>query len=180
VSGYHQTQNLSDISSGYLYNVFSDITRIKQKTVTKLRAIEKHYPQFRFEAIAFRGMSGALIAPMVAEAMNKQLILVRKGESSHSDHEVEGYRIALDTHYIILDDLISSGETVKVIVEKIHEHAPSLKCVGSFEYEKMHYGEDTLEAVLRQGLRVWAGSKAFDLPRLQWLTTTGRKLKSAA
>ena len=32
----------------------------------------------KFDTIAFRGMSGALIGPILADALNKHLILVRK------------------------------------------------------------------------------------------------------
>lgn len=79
-----------------------------------------------FDAIAFMGTSGALVAPMLAAKMKKGLILVRKGgprsNGSHSASVVEG---ALDSkRYVIVDDFICSGRTVKSIVSKLEKYMP--------------------------------------------------------
>lgn len=93
-----------------------------------------------FDSVAFCGMSGALIAPEIAARFNKQLILVRKERSKHSPVLVEGN---LDCkNYIILDDSVFLGETVKYIIDTIlnFEYNPNneiylasredVKCVG--------------------------------------------------
>lgn len=72
-----------------------------------------------FDAIAFRGLSGSLIAPIVAMEMGKTLLAVRKGEFSHSGRIVEGDYNART--YVIVDDMISSGDTIKEIVKAITE-----------------------------------------------------------
>ncbi len=47
----------------------------------------------QFDAIAFTGMSGALVAPVLCYMMDKYPLIVRPDKSNkHSSHEVEGIR----------------------------------------------------------------------------------------
>lgn len=67
-----------------------------------------------FEAIAFTGASGLLIAPSVAMRLNKQMMLIRKNKDScHSNFSLEGY--VGGGNYIIIDDCIDSGSTIERI-----------------------------------------------------------------
>jgi adenine/guanine phosphoribosyltransferase-like PRPP-binding protein len=71
-----------------------------------------------FDAIAFRGISGALVAPAVAANLKKNLIIVRKSTTDTvSDYLVEGHR--RKQRYIIIDDMISSGDTIRAIKRNI-------------------------------------------------------------
>jgi orotate phosphoribosyltransferase len=70
-----------------------------------------------FDTIVFRGVSGMLFGPTLAVYMNKAMIVVRKDEARHSKHSVEGNRAT--EKYIIVDDFIATGETVKNIALKI-------------------------------------------------------------
>lgn len=84
---------------------------------------------YKFDAIAFTGMSGALIGPPVAMELGKSVIMCRKPDTStHSSYEVEGDANA-DT-YIILDDLTSSGGTKRRIIEQIRKWNPSAEYIG--------------------------------------------------
>lgn len=91
----------------------------------------KQLKDLEFDAIAFRGLSGALIAPTVAMRMGKTLIAVRKGEKSHSSNMVEGDRAA--RRYVIIDDFIASGATVEAILDGVHKWAPKAECIGVFQ-----------------------------------------------
>ncbi len=165
--------DLTRIQSDYLYDVLESPTDKKRRIVQKLRDIENVYESLRFEAIAFRGMSGALMAPLVAEAMNKKLILVRKDrkiERTHSHAKVEGVKIPIGTRYIILDDFVSSGETVEIIIAALHKEAPSLVPVGVFEYNKMFDYSDTLSEV--DFVRVQKGFTDIKVPKIQHLSST--------
>lgn len=74
----------------------------------------------KFDSIVFRGMSGAMIGPMVANAVHKGMILIRKkGDSSHSSYVVEGD--VNSKRVVILDDLIHTGETIANIAEQLKE-----------------------------------------------------------
>lgn len=83
---------------------------------------------FDFESIAFRGMSGAVLASPIALALDKTLILVRKGENTHSQYAVEGDLSG--QKYIIVDDFISTGETVRTIIKEIFKACPRCQCIG--------------------------------------------------
>lgn len=87
---------------------------------------------YSFDAIAFRGLSGSLVAPIVAHMMDKTLLAVRKGEQCHSVHMVEGDHNA--RRYVILDDFISSGTTVREILKWVGREIPHARCIGALEY----------------------------------------------
>lgn len=88
----------------------------------------------RFDAIAFTGNSGAIFAGALAVKINTNMILVRKpNESSHAGGAiVEGDD--RDKRYLIVDDFISSGDTIKRIVREIKKVFPSKVCIGVLEY----------------------------------------------
>lgn len=112
-------------TSGYLADFFEDPMRMIERAISLLASRSGS-----FDAIAFRGMSGAMVAPVVAARLNKTLIMVRKdGDGSHSPQRVEGDCEA--ARYIILDDLISRGDTVRTIQKTIHDKFnPAAVCVG--------------------------------------------------
>lgn len=98
-------------------------------TLSNIIRILKHHD---FDAIAFSGLSGALFAPMVAFALDKTLLAVRKGEQCHSSRLVEGDYAA--RRFVILDDFISCGDTMRHILDEIHEAVPEAECIGILEY----------------------------------------------
>jgi orotate phosphoribosyltransferase len=103
------------IHSSYLENVLES-KRLK-RTVKWICAHMKA-SGLEFEAIAFRGMSGALVAPLVAVLLNKDLIVCRKDEiNHHSAFVVEG-RLCCGS-YVILDDFMASGLTITTIYHLI-------------------------------------------------------------
>ena len=91
--------------------------------------------RYEFDALAFRGQSGSLIAPVLALALDKTMLMVRKNMTDcHSGQIVEGDLGA--QRYIIIDDLISSGKTVTTIVEEIAKVARKAVCLGVLEYTR--------------------------------------------
>lgn len=110
---------------GGYFGAFMEIERLPKAVAAAVLALKG----WKFDAIAFRGMSGTFISVPVALRMKKRMILVRKNiTDNHSAMWVEGYKEAKT--YVILDDFISSGHTAKTIVEKVKEFAPSAKCLG--------------------------------------------------
>jgi orotate phosphoribosyltransferase len=88
-----------------------------------------------FETVVFRGFSGALFGPAVALALGKSFALVRKPDDScHSLRLIEGEVIG---PYIIVDDFVATGSTVKAIVNEVGDCTP---CVGVVLYDK-HWSE---------------------------------------
>lgn len=109
------------------------------KAVCDLRKIAD-----QFDSIACCGTSGLMVVPQIAELLNKNIILIRKkNEKRYSNFTIEG---ASPFRYIILDDLICSGDTVRHITRNIsHEYARS-KCVGLYCYmpEECAYTSKTI------------------------------------
>lgn len=90
-----------------------------------------------FDSVAFCGMSGALIAPEIAKKLNKELIMVRKSNKGHhSNYMVEGYYRS--NKYIIVDDFIDSGKTVKRMKKCIDQALNSYtKCLGVLSVQEL-------------------------------------------
>jgi adenine/guanine phosphoribosyltransferase-like PRPP-binding protein len=103
------------IQTSYLEKVYypNEFARLIKKMTAALKTFEKKNP---FDAIAFRGTSGAAVAYPLSIALKIPLICVRKG-NSHSYMKVEGCIDAMK--YIIVDDFIESGKTMKAIVNSI-------------------------------------------------------------
>jgi len=126
-----------NISGGHLLEALRD-QKIIVKNVVELLINSG----WNFHAIAFTGASGALIAPVVAHEMDKKLILVRKEISGHSSAKVIGPRHNRNLNYIILDDLVASGTTIRNIYKEVSEFDSYLKCVGVIlysEYKKKNW-----------------------------------------
>lgn len=83
-----------------------------------------------FDAIAMSGYSSAMIAPIIAHKLKKNLVLVRKkSEERQSHHKVEGQH---GQRVLFLDDLIDSGDTFC----RIKDGVESIGCriVGTYLY----------------------------------------------
>lgn len=102
--------------AAYLKNVFDRKQRrtVINKAVEVLKEAKK---ELQFDAIAFRGLSGAIVAPEIADALDVDIIAVRKPDNSHSYNSVE--HNDYPSKYIIVDDLIDTGSTIKAIVKEI-------------------------------------------------------------
>ena len=105
---------------------FIDPTKAKRIVDKCVQLLKKS--ELQFTTIAFRGLSGSLIAPAIAMRMGKTLLAVRKVSTTHGSYPVEGDYNA--KNYIIVDDFISSGATCREIMEQVAKHRPQAKCVA--------------------------------------------------
>lgn len=129
------------ILSSYLSSVLNGVSamEIAKECIEAVKEAGVEY-----DAIAFRGMSGALIAPIMAALEGKNLLMVRKDtEGSHADEMVEG---ELDPQrYIIVDDFIHSGRTMRLTRYEVEELTADNVLVGVITYlreEKFHLPEE--------------------------------------
>jgi adenine/guanine phosphoribosyltransferase-like PRPP-binding protein len=115
--------------------------KIRNKTIIKavcdLRKISN-----QFDSIACCGVSGLMVVPQIAELLNKHIVIIRKPGQSYSTFNMEG---VTPFRYVIIDDLICSGETVKYIRNTIHEECPKSRSIGLYCYmpEECAYTEKT-------------------------------------
>ncbi len=107
-----------EIQTDYLGKVYGkEFLTLVPKVVKKLRAIKRKHP---FDAIAFTGSSGAALAYPLSYLMKMPLIHVRKDDDSHySSGLIEG--TISSKRYVIVDDFIESGNTIKRIIKTINK-----------------------------------------------------------
>src|SRR3989304_6509766 len=134
---------MSNCSTQYLEDAIDS-----EKSQRMIKELVKYIRDSRvkFDAIVFRGMSGALVAPIVAYKMKKPLIMCRKGsDDSHSGIKVEGF--SQPKTYIIIDDFICTGATLAAIVKTLRDAGSEpgntttwgrAKCVGAFLYRSIN------------------------------------------
>ena len=100
---------------------------IVRRVVDDLRKRMKEHP---FDAIAFIGISGAVLAPIVAYELGVGLIAVqKKGTRACSRRHWHG---PMDVRYIILDDDVNTGATLRWVLRAIGDAST---CVGAYFYD---------------------------------------------
>jgi hypothetical protein len=118
--------------SDYLEVAFKDWANAVDRALEKIANAPYH------SAIAVTGISGMMMGPAVAHYAGKNLLVVRKaGENSHSYLSVEGMVPEGEDPefwYVILDDFVNTGETVRTIEEKVGDHFPRALLRGVVEY----------------------------------------------
>jgi len=99
------------------------LKKLIRRAAPRIKKFRKKHP---FDAIAFTGMSGTLVAPVISYELDIPLIMVRKSCHDSADcHNVSGYGSA--SRYVILDDLVSSGKTLRNIYQQVsHFYSYSL------------------------------------------------------
>lgn len=117
-----------EITTSYLSRVYYPVLYKKhvKETIDAVRKYKKKNP---VDAIAFTGTSGAAYAYPVSLAVGLPLICVRKPGSQHYGTGIEGCRNAKS--YIIIDDFISSGATLRRIIKMVKKtsHEAQLKAI---------------------------------------------------
>lgn len=97
------------------------------KAVCDLRKISE-----TFDSIACCGTSGLMVVPQVAELLKKHIVIIRKKtDKCYSEFTIEG---VAPFRYIILDDLICSGDTVRHMQRSIRDEHSRSQCVGLYCY----------------------------------------------
>lgn len=109
------------------------------EVVGRIEKVFKHR-EYDFDTIAVRGNSGLLLGSVLAVRWDKDLIIVRKEERSHSGDLVEGWGI--NQKILIVDDFIESGTTVDLIYESLVEKCDNPSILGILLYAGT-YGDET-------------------------------------
>ena len=107
---------------------------VRDKTVNWIKEqIDSIIGPKSFDTIAVRGLSGIGIGSIIAYIYKKDLCILRKTDdkSNHSNLRLE----CLDVKkYIIIDDLVDSGDTCKEIIEGVEEEHLNSECVKIILY----------------------------------------------
>lgn len=115
------------ISSQHLSIVFRQRTEIVDTALSRLI-----WHKDEFDAIAVSGYSMALIVPIIAYNLDKNIILIRKHQGDHTDLMIEGYT---NQRVLFLDDGIGLGATFKRVEEKLGEFNCKLVAVYFYGWQ---------------------------------------------
>lgn len=123
-------------------------SRLKVTVKDVSRKVSFLQKKLKFEAIAFRGFSGASIAFPVSFKTGIPLLMVRKGTTDSHGSMVEGDDDIEVSRYLILDDFISSGETIAATIrtldsERNKRNMFNADCVGILLYSQLECGLNT-------------------------------------
>ena len=105
--------------------------RILNKLSKTIKKINRKTP---IEAIAFAGMSGAAVAFPLSVSLRIPLICIRKYRSSHFTGTYEG--AIIQGNYVIIDDLVDSGDTIRRIHKNVKKVCCDAKLVGVLLYNQ--------------------------------------------
>jgi hypothetical protein len=91
-----------------------------------------------YDTVVGTGLSGTVYVSRVAPVLGKSFAIVRKADdqSTHSCYRVEG---SVGLEYIIADDFMCTGRTVRHAIEQMHENYPWSKFVGVWCYESRRF-----------------------------------------
>lgn len=139
--------------SGYLNKAFNP--KARRKVIRELtQGIRES--ELCFQAVACRGTSGAMIAPSVADKLNKLVMFVRKSLSdSHGRQLVEVYTDNDIDTYIIIDDQICTGDTICSIIDEVKLKFPRSKCLGIFLYARSLWNDSDSDKSNARGIPVY-------------------------
>lgn len=112
-------------------------------TVTAIRRLKK---VLGFEQIVCTGISGQSIAWPVGYVTDIPVAVVRrKDEKNHHGYSVENFDRS--RKFIILDDFVSSGDTVKHVLKSLAEdRRDDPRCVGVYCYSGSGSGHVTFNS----------------------------------
>jgi len=102
---------------------------VVNEAVNRLKKVE-------FDYLAVRGCSGLIMGGLLSHLLDKEVIIVRKeGEQSHAFSPVSvPSNLRENGKYIILDDFVASGNTLKEIVKVVSDRFPAMKLAGLYCY----------------------------------------------
>ena len=112
--------------------------RIKD-SIKRIKELKK---ELKFDAVAFRGSSGCALGFPLVVSLEIPVIYVRKPEEEAHGQPVEYISNVPIRKYLIIDDFMSTGSTVKAIISKIESigtgDVDEIKpqCVGVFFYSR--------------------------------------------
>lgn len=139
----------------YLSHAFGEEETIIEQAREALAGIS-------YDSLVGTGLSGSLVVPVIARALDKHWMIVRKdSEGSHSYRKAEG---SLGAKWVFVDDLIDAGGTIRRVQERIkgicesHDHIT--KHVGTYLYAPIN-GEQ-LWTPVRSYRAAWKPAKKVD------------------
>lgn len=101
------------IRSNYFDRAVDETAEVVKEARERLKGV-------KFDTFVATGLSGAVMAPVLARAMRKKFLVLRKPDdlSTHSSTRAVG---RLGKRWVFLDDFVSSGATRQRVMDQIEE-----------------------------------------------------------
>jgi adenine/guanine phosphoribosyltransferase-like PRPP-binding protein len=145
--------NISDkIESSYLYNIYEP-TKFKIIVRNIVKTVLRLHKEKRINAIAFTGTSGAAVAYPVSYVTGIPLLCIRKSKvDNHYRKKLEGY--TKPRNYIIIDDFVATGKTIKTMVKTIKDYSPNSKLSAVILYTDRRENTEFLENAFETKIKI--------------------------
>lgn len=121
------------MQSGYMQSVFGSLDHVIEDFLLYTDGV-------KYDTLVGIGLSGSLIVPRIADALDKNWLIVRKDDNSHSYYRAEG---VLGKRWIFVDDFIHTGATAIYVLDQIRQECKIRKfrsyCVGAYSYQPCSY-----------------------------------------
>lgn len=112
---------------------FSKQIKTRDKIIRMIRR-----KKIKFDVLVGTGLSGIVPVVMVAQKLRKPFCIIRKGEKTHSYLTVEGM-VPNDTErYLMIDDFVEEGTTVRR-VKKQMKKVTKAEFVGAVLYDSNRF-----------------------------------------
>lgn len=100
-----------------------------------IQAARDHLRGIKFDTIVATGVSGMIVAPVLAYSLRKNLLVVRKqNDGSHSGSLLEGF---YGKRLLLVDDFMDSGKTVDRVFKQLFFGLSDVKLVGAYMYRAL-------------------------------------------
>lgn len=103
---------VAKFTAGYMDRAITDPEGIIEELREQTKDVE-------YDTIVGTGSSGTLIVPIVARALGKHYLIIRKKEEAQSSHSGVEFIGNLGKRWIFLDDFCSSGQTFRRVRDKV-------------------------------------------------------------
>jgi hypothetical protein len=121
----------------YFSGVYDDPDQI-------IASFEPHLEDREVDTLVGTGLSGGIIVPMMARHYGLEYMIVRKdGTGTHDPSLVYG---KMGQHYVIVDDFVASGSTIRRIQRSLHlsipeDHEYRMEGVWEYHHDTFTEGE---------------------------------------
>lgn len=142
-------QDVLPVYASYMRDTFQEPELVIERAKSFLEGVE-------YDTMVGTGLSGAVIAPMLAREFGKRCMIVRKeNDESHSSLPVEG---VLGKRWLFVDDFVSSGTTCARVIKAIR------KLTNAYKFESEYVGAYLYH---RGEFRPGFAPSGFGLPDMQ-------------
>jgi len=143
--------NYRTFSSYYFEEAFRNTDLLIERATRKLQDVP-------FDTLVGTGVSGTIFVPILARALDKHWMIVRKEWSEHAKSMLEG---ELGCRWLFCDDFIDTGATLKRVRQTIKDYNPCWHTVFGGSYL---YRDNSFKPARKPHTQVEQGSDATASP----------------